>query len=485
MPPDQAPEPNGVRNSTVRSQSSSHLRPEDAFYYTSPPRNDGQRHSSPLRPGDANSTTGGGTSTNAANRRKRDNRRGRSVSRRKKGAWKKLLWVKQPYPDNYTDEETFLDHLQRNPRLRPYEFWTLVADSTIIVQHIGSVIIFICCFTVIFQERVSPVSVVTYATIATVLGWVLRDYWVGQEEAAQAALAAAKESSKSTSTTTITEDQTSSDATLSPVEPSVMPMERGRAGLGIQAGATTAASRSHSRRPSLASPTETVAANASVTGHPTGASTFASFSYYPPYENERTTLSPRNQERIATAKSAILIYCALLGLSPILKSLTKSTSPDSIWAMSSWLMIINIFTFDYGAGVGAKFPASLPTNAALSASTVLASRLPSTTHVFSLTLFSIEVFGLFPVFRRHLRHVSWRGHLILTALVVVGAGGGLCMTISGGGWKAAVIGVLLGSILTCLAMGVTSWWLIGLQRYKNEIHGPWDPARPVIRRHWD
>jgi phosphatidylinositol glycan class C protein len=183
-----------------------------------------------------------------------------------------------------------------------------------------------------------------------------------------------------------------------------------------------------------------------------------------------------------TAKSAVLIYCSLLGLSPILKSLTLSTSSDSIWALSSWLMGINVFTFDYGAGPEAKFPASLSTNAALMASTVLASRLPSTTHVFSLTLFSIEVFGLFPVFRRHLRHHSWSGHIFLTIALVVLAGGGLSMTISGGGWGMGVFGVFLGGIVTCLSMGMTSWWLIGLQRYKNEIHGPWDPARPIIRR---
>lgn len=91
-----------------------------------------------------------------------------------------------------------------------------------------------------------------------------------------------------------------------------------------------------------------------TTGHPTGASSFASYSHYPPYEGRTSHVSPRNQERLATAKSAILIYCALLGLSPILKSLTLSTSPDSIWAMSSWLIIINVFTFDYGAGVAAK-----------------------------------------------------------------------------------------------------------------------------------
>jgi phosphatidylinositol glycan class C protein len=85
--------------------------------------------------------------------------------------------------------------------------------------------------------------------------------------------------------------------------------------------------------------------------------------------------------------------------------------------MSCWLLIMNIFSFDYGSGEGAgatKFPASLSTNAAVMASTVLASRLPSTTHVFSLMLFSIEVFGLFPIFRRQLRHTSWTGHVLLT-----------------------------------------------------------------------
>lgn len=52
-------------------------------------------------------------------------------------------------------------------------------------------------------------------------------------------------------------------------------------------------------------------------------------------------------------------------------------------------------------------------------------------------------------------------------------------------WKSGLIGVVLGTLITGLAMGGCSWWLIGLQKYKNEIHGPWDPARPVIRRAWD
>ena len=132
-----------------------------------------------------------------------------------------------------------------------------------------------------------------------------------------------------------------------------------------------------------------------------------------------------------------------------------------------------------------RLPASLSTNAALMASTVLASRLPSTTHVLSLTLFSIEVFGLFPIFRRHLRQNSWRGHLMMTVALTVSAGAGVGIAVSGGGWSAATVGVVLGCLLTGFGMGGCSWWLIGLQRYKNEIHGPWDPARPILRRRWD
>lgn len=159
-----------------RHESTQHLRPEDAIYH-SPPR---QRGTSPLGRSDT-------VTASSVRRLNRDKRRGRSSSRRRNansipkvggnGQWKKLLWVKQSYPDNYTDEETFLDHLQRNPRLRPYEFWPLVADSTIIVQHVCSVVIFVCCFTGIFQERVSPQTVVGWATLCTVAGWVFRDYW--------------------------------------------------------------------------------------------------------------------------------------------------------------------------------------------------------------------------------------------------------------------------------------------------------------------
>ncbi|OCK76932.1 GPI2-domain-containing protein [Lepidopterella palustris CBS 459.81] len=449
----------------------SRLAPEDAFYATSPPRR--TRQHSPLGLEASNGTAVRGLSDV---RRRRDKDRGRSGSRRRKGQWKKLLWFKQPYPDNYTDEETFLDHLQRNPRLQPYEFWSLMADSTVIVQHIASVSIFICCFSGIVQERVSPVVVVGWGSVGTVLGWALWDHWVGKEEVEAAKAQALAD------TIEVAEDASSASSTSSLKEPQ---------GLGLQLSIGSTTPRlGHSHSASATSMNSNASAS-SYTGHPAGAPTFAMYTSNSPYGDLDTSLSPRNQQRLATAKSAILIYCALLGLSPILKSLTRSTTSDSIWAMSTWLMCMNVFFFDYGGGTGAqyafpdKFPASLSTNAAVMASTVLASRLPSTTHVFSLTLFSIEVFGLFPIFRRQLRKISWRGHLTLTIILVMGASGGMGAIVSHGGRTMWIVGIVLGSLLTFLGMGICSWWLIGLQKYKNEIHGPWDPARPIIRRHWD
>lgn len=192
-----------------------------------------------------------------------------------------------------------------------------------------SVTIFVCCFTGIFQERVSPLTVVSWGSFGTVVGWMLWDFWVTQEEKAQRraeladqALIDGEDGSCSSSTTSagIAKDQESFNISLSNV--------------------STTGSRPGSSH--------------SMQGHPTGASTFAAYSSLPPYGVSTPPLSPRNQQRVATVKSAILIYCALLGLSPILKSLTKSTTSDSIWAMSTWLMCINVAFFDYGGGVGAK-----------------------------------------------------------------------------------------------------------------------------------
>lgn len=71
------------------------LAPEDAFYQGSPPRKQsaaGDRLQKDLRT--ANGTSGDQARLPSRGRRRKE-RRNRSGSRRRKGTWKKLLWVKQ------------------------------------------------------------------------------------------------------------------------------------------------------------------------------------------------------------------------------------------------------------------------------------------------------------------------------------------------------------------------------------------------------
>ncbi|KAL2126629.1 hypothetical protein VTI74DRAFT_517 [Chaetomium olivicolor] len=520
------PFPPLVRSSTVpvslraHRADRSHLAPEDAYSPISPPRGRGTFES-----------RGHGSGIDPRPHRLRRKDTSHNQSRRRK-RFQKLLWVKQSYPDNYTDKATFLENLQRNPRVRPYDFWPLVADSTVIVQHVCSVIIFVVCFVGIFQERVSPVSVVGWSSFATFLGWFLWDWWVTKEtqgvkgnEDVRARMMRDGRASRefrpprrqdssgpeqlmlNTSTVSISSVSTlpsAANSTPNLLQEHTQPQRLSQLPTNNNTPANTSTA--------LLVPTTLQSrsvSSLSATSQPTATHTHT----HTPDPNSSTTYSPpaRNSRayvRVSTIKSAILIYFTLLGLSPILKSLTRSTSSDSIWAMSFWLLAINIFFFDYsgsswvGAGLGSggsgivgstgkKMPvASLSTNAALMASTVLASRLPSTGQVFSLTLFSIEVFGLFPVFRQYARHRSWRYHVLLTVLLVLGAGGGVGMILGderGWPWKRGLLGMVVGCLIAALAMGGCSWWLIGLQKYKNEIYGPWDPARPIIisRRHWE
>lgn len=536
----------------------SRLAPEDAYKSLSPPRlrpvpeisgsAAANAAAAALRPAVASLRAPPAIPPVAA-RLAEERRRAASKRRKQPHIWKKLLWIKQHgFPDNYTDTETFLDHLQRNPRLRPYDFWSLVADSAVIVQHVCSVAIFICAYAGIYQDRLSPVSVVTCGTVLTLAGWVMWDSWMGQQEAEElAAFQKANRLSIELDDGSSTSSGTSSKVVMNGnghvVNGHVNGSLNGR-GVGLRLSTTNlkvkddeskfagkhVQSLSKSSFQSI-SPIDPLG-DGSVEPFPSlhRTSSRPQIPQSPSIVFTPTTLpatiSPRNQARLKTLKSACLIYFALLGLSPILKSLTRSTSSDSIWALATWLLIINIFFFDYGslyvpkkaqhvvssANVaatdpprpqmsntfrGPPFPSSLSTNAALMASTVLASRLMTTTAVFSLTLFSIQVFGLFPVFRRHLHYQSVHLHLLLTFTLVAMSTCGLGLILSKSythtygscglcwGWiwhviLRSTIGFVVGGLSTAFVMGGCSWWLIGLQRYKNVVIGPWDPAKPVL-----
>jgi phosphatidylinositol glycan class C protein len=214
------------------------------------------------------------------------------------------------------------------------------------------VIIFACCFVGIHQGRISPVSVVSWGSLGTVLGWVMWDWWVGKEEAG-----GGNGSGETSSNGEGGESGSSASSTTGSVSHGTQVKDmNGVQGLGLKFPTSTTSipqRPSHSHSASATS----VHSNASLSSpaispHGNGGANFGHYhGFHSQHGTSTSIFSPRNQQRLATAKSAILIYYALLGLSPILKSLTRSTTSDSIWAMSAWLMCINVFFFDYGGEV--------------------------------------------------------------------------------------------------------------------------------------
>ena len=109
--------------------------------------------------------------------------------------------------------------------------------------------------------------------------------------------------------------------------------------------------------------------------------------------------------RAKILSSSIILTIIIMGLSPLLKTLTRDISSDSLWAMTMFMLIGNAAFHDYTCPnkTTAQFPDSLSINAAIFSCVLLASRLDLVIDVFALMLVGLEIFGLFPVFQRYLR----------------------------------------------------------------------------------
>ncbi|ODO06239.1 phosphatidylinositol glycan, class C [Cryptococcus wingfieldii CBS 7118] len=138
-------------------------------------------------------------------------------------------------------------------------------------------------------------------------------------------------------------------------------------------------------------------------------------------------------------RTLILPPLLLALLSPVLGTLTSATTSDSIWPLAAGLGFVHLLLSDFRTGedvrvvrrrernrkrrgsVGWKeigeeksLTSSLSLTSALSASVVLASRLPSNAHVFSLILLSVLFFAGWPVVAKSVREAGKGYSLVLT-----------------------------------------------------------------------
>ncbi|TFK89972.1 phosphatidylinositol N-acetylglucosaminyltransferase [Polyporus arcularius HHB13444] len=196
-------------------------------------------------------------------------------------------------------------------------------------------------------------------------------------------------------------------------------------------------------------------------------------------ECSRADSQTRYTNRAKTLKASILVFLALMSLSPVLKTLTAATSSDSIWALSACLFILNALLADYTpmnprSHQRERLTSVLSMNAAISSSVVLASRLSDDLSVFGLILFSVQSFALFPILRRRIQDTAKVLQVALTVLISTLS---LALTYPLSN-TAAYIYFACFTFVTFIAPAVLVW----AQRYKNEIRGTWDPAVPKVNR---
>lgn len=281
--------------------------------------------------------------------------------------WNKVLWERQPFPDNYIHPHSFLSSLRRNPNFKPYTYWPLVLLCCAITQHLATIFTFLAVF-VRLKERWLDARVLLWVSIVSFFG---------------------------------------------------------------------------------------------------GYAMYEILSYSNPVRGAFT--------RSNTIKSSLLVFLALMGLSPVLRTLTAATSSDSIWALSACLFFLNALLADYSSMKPVRqerLTSVLSMNAAISSSVVLASRLPDDLAVFALVLFAVQLFALFPILRHQLQVTPQVAQILFTLILCV-LSFALTLPLS---VSVAYIYAGISITVTFVAPGVLVW----AQKYKNEIRGPWDVAVPRL-----
>ncbi|KAJ2373255.1 glycosylphosphatidylinositol anchor biosynthesis, partial [Coemansia sp. RSA 2603] len=148
--------------------------------------NDGERRSSSISSGGANSgTLAPETSPSAvqaletgvciaASASEPSNVAVRQEEMRARRPWRKLLYIKQEYPDDYVDG-TFLMELQKNTNVRMYDYPIIVMQTAVVTQHISSIMVFIAVFINLYRGSLAGHALLWVSSIITVLGFVFWD----------------------------------------------------------------------------------------------------------------------------------------------------------------------------------------------------------------------------------------------------------------------------------------------------------------------
>ncbi|XP_050090042.1 phosphatidylinositol N-acetylglucosaminyltransferase subunit C [Anopheles aquasalis] len=164
---------------------------------------------------------------------------------------------------------------------------------------------------------------------------------------------------------------------------------------------------------------------------------------------------------IEDSKTAVAVLVFGFIFSPLLHTLTNSISTDTIFSMTFFVLVLHLVFFDYGISA-ALVSKAISLNAAIFGAICLASRLSSSLHAFVLLELAAVFFALGPFLVCKLYSIQ----LLVLSIAVC------CYFLQ------SISHIILYSYLSLLLFVnvFCPWLFVRMQKYKNNINGPWDEA---------
>lgn len=161
--------------------------------------------------------------------------------------------------------------------------------------------------------------------------------------------------------------------------------------------------------------------------------------------------------------SKTLVTVLLFGyiLSPMLHTLTQAISTDTIYTTTFFVMLSNLMFTDYGLDV-AMVSKAISLNAAIFGAICLASRLSTSYHAFVLLVEAAIFFVLYPIMTAS----RWHPYCMVPIFVIC----------CGALYIISRPVLYLYACSTLFINFVCPFIFVRQQRYKFNIHGPWDEA---------
>ncbi|XP_063056489.1 phosphatidylinositol N-acetylglucosaminyltransferase subunit C [Engraulis encrasicolus] len=86
--------------------------------------------------------------------------------------WRKVLYERQPYPDNYVDPK-FLQDLKRNVGVRQYRYWSVVREAGLVAQQVSCVSLFVTLWSYMEKGDLRPATLLWSCLLCSLVGYGL------------------------------------------------------------------------------------------------------------------------------------------------------------------------------------------------------------------------------------------------------------------------------------------------------------------------